>query len=519
VTCCLFLTVYAFYRYVRKSSALRLLGVGAAAGLTLAAKHSGVLVFPILALLACVEIWLAPRRAAEEEGKPQQERGHNRTAAALHLAGALLVVGVIAVAVLWAFYGFRYNARPDGLAMTPDLQTYAAQVSNPLESWTIETLARWRVLPEAYLMGLTDVIKTNGETPGFLFGQVYNGGRWFYFPAVLVIKSTLGVLGLLLLMTLAKAMRRAEIRREVAFLAIPAAFYFLVAMGSSLNLGVRYILPVFPFLLILAALGGWSLARQSCAWTCAIVFLLMFHAVSSVLTFPNHIAYSNQIAGGPANTYKLLSESNVDWGQSLKAMKRYIDQQKITECWFADFASLGADPAMYGIPCKALPAGVTKSLATEIVPATIAGPVFISATELSGSYWGPGELNPYAQFLTARRAAEIGDSIFVFNAPAGGGSFAVPLVSAVTHESRAALLAQNNAPDQALAEAEMAAALAPNSVDAEAALGDALVQMKRFAEARQAYARALMLAQTVYPDYQSSWVAPLQMALERLPGG
>ena len=62
-------------------------------------------------------------------------------------------------------------------------------------------------------------------------------------------------------------------------------------------------------------------------------------------------------------------------------------------------------------------------------------------------------------------------------------------------------------------------ALAPNSVDAQAALGDALVGVRRLAEARQAFEKALMLAQTVYPEYQTSWIVPLRMVLQQLPPG
>src|SRR4029077_12522729 len=112
--------------------------------------------------------------------------------------------------------------------------------------------ARWHLLTEGYLVGLTDVIKTAGETPAFLFGKVFPSGRWFYFPAVFAIKSTLGFLLLLLLLPLTKAVHRPgngpEIGRQAAFLAIPPAAYFLVALTSSLTLGVRHILPVYPFL-------------------------------------------------------------------------------------------------------------------------------------------------------------------------------------------------------------------------------------------------------------------------------
>jgi hypothetical protein len=58
--------------------------------------------------------------------------------------------------VLWAFYGFRYAARPAGLVMNPTLSEYAAPLKG-VNSWVIGHLANWRLLPESYLMGMTDI--------------------------------------------------------------------------------------------------------------------------------------------------------------------------------------------------------------------------------------------------------------------------------------------------------------------------------------------------------------------------
>ncbi|HET9315143.1 MAG TPA: glycosyltransferase family 39 protein, partial [Vicinamibacteria bacterium] len=108
LSCFLLASVYAFYRYVKAPSWPRLLVVGLAAGLALATKHTGLLVLPILGLLALGEWW----RGRGEEGETLRTRG-------LRLGGAVALAGLLAVVVLWASYGFRYAARPDGLALNP----------------------------------------------------------------------------------------------------------------------------------------------------------------------------------------------------------------------------------------------------------------------------------------------------------------------------------------------------------------------------------------------------------------
>lgn len=113
ISCLFFATVWALYRYVLRPSWGRLLVTGLAAGLALAAKHSAVILLPVLVLLLAGEWWTRWRA----QGKRPVQEG-------LRLAGALVAIGGVAVAVLWAFYGFRYAARPAGLRLDPSLAAY-----------------------------------------------------------------------------------------------------------------------------------------------------------------------------------------------------------------------------------------------------------------------------------------------------------------------------------------------------------------------------------------------------------
>jgi tetratricopeptide (TPR) repeat protein len=204
-------------------------------------------------------------------------------------------------------------------------------------------------------------------------------------------------------------------------------------------------------------------------------------------------------------------DSNVDWGQQLKLTKKYLDERGIQDCWFDYFGRMTADPAYYQIPCKTLPQRLGPPV--ENMPARIAGTVLISATELSPALWGPGDLNPYSKFRDLRPDDKIADGIFVFH-----GDFGVPLLAALSHAQAAEnLLGNGNLSDvqaqQALSEAQTAASLAPNDVGIQAVLGDALMGMHREDEARAAYQRALTLAQTNYPEFQSDWLPELKRKL------
>ena len=480
-----------------------MVAVGVAAGLTLAVKHTGILVFPMLLLLAIGEV-LRHHLAARAGSQAVTESGKR----ALKFAASLVAIGVIAVTVLWSFYGFRYKARPNGLQLNPPLAEYV-QALKPHEAWIVTALAQSHVLPESYLYGLTDVLFTADFYTSYVLGKIYPHAVWFYFPLVFVIKSTLAFLILLLLAVAAVVTRRLNCWREILFLIVPAAFFFLVAMIAGLNIGVRHILPVYIFTLVLIAGAAWSLIRQNPKWAYVVLALLLFHAVSSLRTFPVYMAYSNELWGGPANTHKYLTDSNVDWAQQLKATKRYLDQRGVKDCWFVYFAEGVADPNYYGIPCKPLPTTTTLWLNQQIdVPASIDGPVLISAGNLSGFEFGPGSLNPYEQFKRLRPADVIEHGVFVFD-----GHFEIPLASALSRTQKAQNLLAAKQIEQALMEAQAAVALAPEAVQPQMALGDVLRAMGQLEEARLAYGKALLLAKTIEPEFQVRSIPGIEQSL------
>jgi hypothetical protein len=261
------------------------------------------------------------------------------------------------------------------------------------------------------------------------------------------------------LVPFAARLRERQYRRGVLFLTIPPAIYLIVAMSSGINYGIRHLLPVLPYLIVLISAAAWDLGRRHRLLAAGIGVLVALHAVSSLRAFPNYISYANELWGGPSKTHEILADSNVDWGQGLVALKQYIDQRHVTNCWFGYFGSLIVDVSYYGIPCKSLPTAFSDlmQLPTPVVPPRVDGPVFLSANEVTRTYWKADWINPYGSFQKIPPSALIADSILVYD-----GKVDLSEASALTHENRAMRLLGDRKFDQSLAEADAAVAAAPN---------------------------------------------------------
>ncbi len=496
IACFMFASIYALYRYVKAPSWTRMIAMGLAAGLALASKHSAVLLLPMAAALIGTEM-VRGDRATHPANQVTRK-------SAKWLVGGLVVASLIGYGVLWGFYGFHYSARPEGLQMNPPLAEYVRGLKSS-EAGLFLGLARWHILPESYLYGLADMRLAAASYPTYLLGKIYAHGVWFYFPAAFIIKSTAAFMALIVLSGFAIGRGKLQGRREILFLTIPPVLYLLFASTNGLNIGARHILPMYAFLAVLIGGAVVALANGRRHWVYITGVLLLWHVVSASRSYPDYLAYSNEIWGGSANTYKYLSDSNTDWAQELKAVKNYLDERAIKDCWFAYLAEPAIEFRAYGIPCKQLP---TVNIGGMDVPATIHGTVLISASTLAGFEFGSNILNPYRQFQQLRPVNFIKHGVFVYD-----GELNMRLVSALGHVDRATALATSNQLGPALAEAQIAVQLDPDGLQAQMILGDLQAALGHPLEARRAYQQALTAAEAMEPDAAAEWVPQIQRKL------
>jgi len=490
-------STYTFYRYVKHPTLARLLVAGVTAGLLLATKHSGILLAPMLVMLIGWEVLAATKGT--------------RGQVALRLSGAFGAIVVVGVLVLWAFYGFRYSARPAGLAMSTTLADFVAPLG-PFISTVIVGIGRMHLLPESYLIGLVDVKRMAEFYPTFIFGKVYAHGVWWYFPAVILIKTTIGLLALAAISGFAIVTRRLRKGREVAFLLIPACFYLLMAIVAGIDIGARHILPADTFVFILAAGGIAALAASGKRWIWVGAALVLAHIVSALTVFPNYIAYANEAWGGPKNVHNLLSDANADWGQQLFQVKEWQDKHPGGDCWFAYFANPEIDPGVYGIHCQRMPTMDTFWLGgVDNIAPVIEGTVFLSAGDLSGCEWPSGRMSPYGAFQSLKADDIIDGGVLVYR-----GRFEVKQAAALSRAVNAIHMMWKGDAAGALPLAREAVAIDPTEIMSQTVLGDAAAALGQKDEARKAWQAALDQAKQLEPDAQVSYVPDLETKLKKL---
>lgn len=387
------LGAWSLWQLFSQITPVSLVAVFLAVGLSAIAKHSSVMLGPLaivyLATVAALGrplvVTLGPFRTVI--------RGRWRRTA---LAAASLVVPLAgALFFIWASCGFRYEAGP------PTLGGYEFSKFRTLSSCNehagvvgvfSDICGRFRILPEAWLYGMSFIAAHMRERYAFALGAYAVHGWWWYFPLCLAIKNTLPSLALSLWGV--GLVSRHVVRSVFSRVRLdPAAHASLALLGilvvlwptfltSHLNIGERHLLPSYPALMVLA---GGTLAAASSAWVWrTIVVLLALHALDGTARWPYSLAYFNQIVPR-GREYQWLVDSNLDWGQDLLRLRAWLDRhtapgEPVYACYF------GSD-----LVNRVLPQAESPDIAPSVgMPRRLQPGLYcISATLLQGVYAEP----------------------------------------------------------------------------------------------------------------------------------
>jgi hypothetical protein len=395
VTCFIFGAIYFAWRVQRDGSSRNVAGLTVCTALAVVSKFSALLLVPVVAILLAIAV--AQRSA-------------------IGLRRALIVLGIVAIAsfgAIWAAYGFRYLPSASSTWAFNVHDTPLAQ-RTPFVARAVDWIDSHRLLPNAFTQGAFYTHASVTQMPAFLAGEIREGGWWYYFPAAFLLKTPLAMLLLLGIGILACIRGRAALgTSNILFVLVPAIAFLAVAMASGINIGLRHILPIYPFLILIAAVGAKEIlrARQRPLAVAALSIVGVVWAAEFGRAYPHTLTFFNVLAGGPEHGYRYLADSNLGWGHGLKGLKTWMDRNGVSHLNLAYFGQ--ADPAYYGIDCTYLPGSPTFALDRTARP-RLPGYVAISSTTLTGVYAPPSWRLFYAPFQDLEPAAVIGHSIRVY---------------------------------------------------------------------------------------------------------
>lgn len=436
-----FAVAFAAWSVGERITLARIALLAAAVACAMLVKFSGILALPLATLLLAL-------RAADERpwlaGRTRLERPITRA-----IGAALIVVEIAFVCwvLIWCAYGVRFSATAEEKpldfhavktklvegnlrAIDPDaLPATEAQVAAFAFSPTARLALfcqEHSLLPEAWNWGLLANESGRVQRPAFLAGRILPEGSLFYFPVALLFKEPIAVLASVFaaLVLSARWLHRREIAAArhswlLLCLALPPSVYAVFAAASRLNIGVRHIFPLYPFIFVatgaIAARAIRVYGQPARRATVALVALL---AVETLAAWPNYIAFFNAASGGPRGGVSLLGGSNLDWGQDLKLLADWQAENPGDRLYLVYNGS--ADPSGYGITYVNAFGGYAYG--PPRAPLDEPGVLAISATYLQGIDLAR-ELEPMIRELRESEPIEVlGGSIYLYRFEARGRS-------------------------------------------------------------------------------------------------
>jgi 4-amino-4-deoxy-L-arabinose transferase-like glycosyltransferase len=387
------MTLYYFRHYISSGTWKDAWLTGLCLGVALLSKHTAILLVPLMLIIALVLLFsghpvpMLPRfRRENEQGKGRQ---------ALAVAAFFVFIGLVSGVVLNAGYFFDGTMTP--LRDYKFDQHFFKTFNNPAISWMPVPLPYW------YFKGL-ETNQIFSKDAHYFHGKFVTTEDWYFFLFSFVTKTPLALLAMLAIgLALYPKLKKGR--------AVDMAFIAMVIIGiigffsiEQYKLGIRHVLPVYPFIFIFAALvWHYAHAEKKKALRYTLYALFAWYIIASVLVHPYYMSYFNELIGGSQNGYKYFLDSNVDWGQDLNAVKAWMDETGNSEIGLSYF---GSDvPELRGIKSHMIPCEPAPGLQV------------LSVNNLFGQIFTGQPKECYSWLRKVEPSDRIAYSILVFNIP------------------------------------------------------------------------------------------------------
>jgi 4-amino-4-deoxy-L-arabinose transferase-like glycosyltransferase len=351
-----FIGIVAFVNFLQRQNKKNLVIAGIIFGVAEMLKFSVVLLAPLYVvfgiLWVILENYHEPKKIIRES---------------LKMLGKILIIGLIGLILITIVYQFHiWNYPPERQVADTVfiLNSFGFRPAANLAVWMADKPV-FRALGQYFLGILMVLQRSAGGNTAYFMGDVSSTSWHFYFPFLYFLKEHLAFHIFTLIAIIFSIVNIIKARRGnlVAVLGwcrdnfvltagiIFIAVYWAQAISSNLNIGIRHVLPTFPFIYLLVSrqiirwlrtpnldnpqtLMEWikdaiqTLMRSLKKYLVAVI-LGIWIILATFITFPYYLSYYNELAGGTPYGYKIAADSNYDWGQDLKRLVKFVDDNKI----------------------------------------------------------------------------------------------------------------------------------------------------------------------------------------------
>jgi hypothetical protein len=327
----IYLSAYFYLRFLYFPTVGNIVLTGLAVGAAGASKVSGLILIPYFGLLFIAFMLYESKRFRSEF---------------LGYALRHCVICVIAVVVIMSVYLIEMSRSYIAAVYPATMEHWWGPLAIPFYEYGKHYDAVYKWVSNPY------------DKPQFLLGNFSSTGWWYYYLVAFVLKTPIGTLILLFFSgaILYRGISRKggiEIGRKRAYFHLISLFIFVflflaISCASKINLGVRYILPIFPFIYTLIPLAMhyyYSSRKVSSVRTFALSCVIVWILSSTIRTHPSYLSYFNELIGNQRNADKYLIDSNLDWGQDLRRLVAWVNENNLTRIHVDYFG--GGEPAYY----------------------------------------------------------------------------------------------------------------------------------------------------------------------------
>ncbi len=281
ITAFFFITIYYAWQWTETKTTRDLLLCSIFFGLANATKFTGLYIIPTGVILFFLTLFF------------EKEKRREKAIVAVKALFIILIIGIILVS---ATYGFTNS----GL----------------------------------YIEGFKFVSEhsTVGHN-AYLLGEYNPEGWWYYFIVAFLVKTPIALIILFTIALFFVSKEKRLFSKEILFLLVPAALYFIAFMLNDINIGIRHILPIYPFLFVFTAteITTQIVKNKSKILVAIVAICTLWSIVTLLLVAPHYLAYFNELVGGPDNGAKILLDSNIDWSQDIARLEKWLDKNDLKE--------------------------------------------------------------------------------------------------------------------------------------------------------------------------------------------